>query len=129
MHNDQIIFFDGVCNLCNGFIDFLLKVDRQKKYKVASLQGQTAKELLPAIYHNELSTVVFLKNGMIYTKANAVILILSELGWAWNIVKVFNFLPFKNYFYDFISRARYRFFGKKENCRLPTEEEKARFLP
>lgn len=122
----SIVFFDGVCNLCNGFIDFLIRHDLQAHFKVASLQGETAHSLLPQQYLKELSTVVLLVDGEIKTKADAAISVLITLNPMW---KVLVFIPFKNYFYDVIARNRYRLFGRRETCRLPTEAEHARFLP
>lgn len=126
---NQIIFFDGVCNLCNGFVDFLLKFDRYQRFQVASLQGETAKKILPESYHKELSTVVLLNQGKLYTKATAVLLVLSELGPAWKLIKIFHYFPFKDFVYGLIAKNRYRIFGKRVTCRLPTEAEKTRFLP
>lgn len=128
-NKEQIIFFDGVCNLCNGFVDFLVKVDTYKMYKFSSLQGETAKDLLPEHFRQNLSTVVLLKEGQVSIKADAVIQIVSGLGPFWNLVNIFRLFPFKNFLYEHFSRKRYEYFGQKESCRIPTLEESTRFLP
>jgi len=127
-HEVQIIFFDGVCNLCNGFVDFVMRFDRHHQFQFASLQGETAKKLLPEKFHQELSTVVLLKDGKVNTKATAVLLVLQELGAVWKFFWIFNYFPFKDFFYNLIAKNRYCLFGKRKSCRLPTDEEAHLFL-
>jgi len=125
-----ILFFDGVCNLCNGFIDFLVKRDVAARIKYAPLQGEVAKATVPE-HAQSLSSVVLYKSGRVYTESTAAILALAELGGLWGALKFLLIFPkfLRDSVYRFVARNRYKWFGKKETCRLPTTEERARFLP
>jgi len=125
----EIVFFDGVCNLCNGFVDFLLKHDKHNRYQIASLQGKSAQKLLPDFYTKELSSIVFYQDQKIYTRAEAVLRIVSGLGSFWSLFKIFRFFPFKDCCYRLIAKNRYRFFGRRASCRVAGPKERARFLP
>ncbi|MGB0431360.1 MAG: thiol-disulfide oxidoreductase DCC family protein [Bacteroidia bacterium] len=126
-----IVFFDGVCGLCNRFIDFLLKLDNKRDaLNVAALQGTTAKKYIPIDTLENLNTVVILINGQLYYKSTGVLKLCSFLPWYYRWLKVFLILPkgFRDYVYDWVSKNRYKWFGKKETCRLPTPEERAKFM-
>jgi predicted DCC family thiol-disulfide oxidoreductase YuxK len=126
----KVIFFDGVCGLCNGFIDFIMSIDKEKKFFFSPLQSDFAKENLPAAMTTELKSVVYLKDEKILTKSQAVISVLNDVGGIWKIALIGKCLPIfvSNFFYDAIAEHRYKLFGKKETCRLPTPEERARFV-
>ena len=129
--NKPILFFDGHCNLCNGFIDFLVRHDKAQNVLVASLQGETAKKRLPEARIQELSSVILLDtSGKIHTKSSAIFRIAWAVGGLFLLLTPFWLLPrfFTNWIYDFVAINRYRWFGRRESCRLPTEAEKARFL-
>jgi predicted DCC family thiol-disulfide oxidoreductase YuxK len=130
-NKDKIIFFDGVCNLCNGFINFIFSHDKKQIFKVASLQGSTAKSLLSESEIDTLSTVIFYDQGIKYYRSKAVIKILLLLGPPYNFMGIFLIIPdfLRDLVYKLIASNRYRMFGKKDSCRLPTPEERARFLP
>jgi len=130
MNNSLIIFFDGVCNLCNGFVDFLIKRNKQNLFKFASLQGSTAKSYLDESTLNELKTVVVYYDGKILKKSDAILIIFKKLGPFWCLLYLFKPIPrfLRDLIYDFIAQNRYRLFGKKDTCRLPTEQEKSYFL-
>ena len=126
----RIIFFDGVCPVCNGFVDYVLKKDFRNDFQFCSLQSQFAISNLPAIYH-DLDTVVLMENDHVFSKSTAVLRILFQLGGHWNALAVFASAiprPIRDFIYKFIAKNRYRFFGKLAVCRLPTAEEKSRFL-
>lgn len=128
----NIVFFDGYCILCNGLVDFLLQVDTRQKLKFASLQGTTAKKHIPASYLVETDSIIFINNTHeILIKSKAIIEILKTLGGFWKIFSLFSIIPEKilNIFYDFIAKNRYGWFGKRDQCRIPTPEEKNRILP
>jgi len=130
MYNN-IVFFDGYCVLCNGFVDFLLEIDIKEKLRFASLQGKTAKRLLPPSYLYEVDTVIFLNsNHQVLTKSKAIIDILKTMGGIWKLISIFSYLPsfLLDKIYDFFARSRYSWFGKKAQCRIPTAEEKDRIL-
>ncbi|OUU61247.1 MAG: hypothetical protein CBC20_00715 [Verrucomicrobia bacterium TMED60] len=125
----RVIFFDGVCGLCNAWVDFILKRDRAGIFSFAPLQGNYAKEMEPEASKN-LNTMIYLVSGQRYYRTGAILRILRDLGGIWYLAWVFWFVPFfiRDFFYGLIARNRYRIFGKKENCRIPTPKEKVRFL-
>jgi len=126
----RIIYFDGVCNLCNGFVDFVIQRDKEHLFQFAPLQGKSALQLLN---HQDLGldSVVYYDNGQVYKKSIAVLKIAGELSTGYRFFsKLASLLPIfiLNFFYDFIAKNRYLFFGKKQTCRLPTLEERKLFL-
>ena len=126
----KVIFFDGVCGLCNGFVDFMLKVDKDKLFYFSPLQSEYAKTHLPENYTQILDSIVYLDNGALLTKSDAVLKILGEMGGIWKISAIGKVFPrfFSHFVYDLVATNRYKIFGKKENCRIPTPEERSRFL-
>ncbi|MBS4042331.1 MAG: thiol-disulfide oxidoreductase DCC family protein [Chitinophagaceae bacterium] len=127
-----IVLFDGVCNLCNGFVNFIIKRDKQARIKFAPLQANIAKDILTErqFNHQELNSVVVLIDDKIYTKSSAALMILKELGGVWAIFYVLIYLPkfIRDFVYSLIAKNRYRIFGKKETCMIPTPEIASRFL-
>ncbi len=127
-----IIFFDGVCGVCNTFVDFMLRVDRKQLFFFAPIQGETAQELLPTLAENpgEWSMVLLDESGLL-ERSDACVAIARRLGGVWRIVAWLRFLPraLRDGAYRMIARNRYRWFGKRETCRVPTVDERARFLP
>lgn len=126
----KVIFFDGVCGLCNGFVDFVLKIDKKNEFLFSPLQSDYAKTHLPEEYTKDLKSVVYYHDGKIISRSKAVIKILSEIGGLWKIAVVGNILPEKlrDSAYDMVAQNRYKIFGRKETCRLPTPEERSRFV-
>ena len=128
----MIIFFDGVCNLCNSSVNFIIKRDKRNKFKFAVFQSDIGKELL--IMHNYSSknfdTLVLLKDNTIHTKSTAALLISKELNSFWKLFYIFIIIPkfLRDFIYLYISRNRYKWFGKKDSCMLPSSEIKSRFL-
>lgn len=126
-----ILFFDGVCGLCNRFVDFSLKHDTHGRVLFAPLQGKTAEELLSKIDLENLDTVVFFVNGNPSYRSTAIVKLLSRVGGFWTVLAWLLWLiprPLRNFGYRVMAKNRYRFFGQKESCRLPTPEERIRFL-
>jgi predicted DCC family thiol-disulfide oxidoreductase YuxK len=130
--NDSIILFDGVCNLCNGFVQFVIARDKKNKFKFGSLQSEGAKKILePFIFPlDELKTIVLLENGKIYLRSRAVLRITSQLSGAWKLSSLLYIFPsfISDAVYNLISKYRYRFFGKRESCMIPTPEMKTKFI-
>ncbi len=126
----SVIFFDGVCNLCNGFIDFVLRNDKNNKFSIASLQGKTAAKFLPPKDLKILNSIVLLEDGKLYYKSEAVLKIVTSMNQSWKPLAVLNWIPevLRDFVYDLTAENRYRLFGKRDSCRLPTPEEKERFL-
>jgi predicted DCC family thiol-disulfide oxidoreductase YuxK len=126
----NIVFFDGVCGLCNAFIDFLLKEDRKDVLLFSPLQGETAQHYIKDIDPSNLTTVVFCTDGKIYTKSDAVIEIFKSLGGVWRLAAVFKLIPkpLRDIAYAFVATHRMQWFGQKETCRMPTSKERGKLL-
>ena len=128
----QIILFDGVCNLCSGFMHFVSKRDPEYRFKFAWLQDASASQLLKWLNQSdgEFKTIIYIEEGQVYYKSTAVLKIFSYLRFPWPILKTGYVLPlgFRDWIYDLIAATRYRWFGKKESCQLPDGDLKNRFL-
>jgi predicted DCC family thiol-disulfide oxidoreductase YuxK len=128
----SVILFDGVCNLCNASIDFILKRDKKNKFLVGALQEEAGKKLLSKFEVNPeyLDSLVLIEDDQIYFRSTAALKIAKNLSDFWPLFHGFIFLPsgIRDGIYDWIGRNRYRWFGKKNTCRLPTPEERAKFL-
>jgi predicted DCC family thiol-disulfide oxidoreductase YuxK len=130
MEKHPIIFFDGYCGLCNGFVDFVLPRDKNKHFRFATLQGTTAARLLSKEDVESLDSVVVYMDRQKFRKSRAVLRVFSQMGGAWSLLSFFGILPtfFLDFFYDIVANNRYAWFGKRDVCRLPTPEERALFL-
>lgn len=126
------MFFDGVCGLCNGFVDFLFRIDTKGMILVAALQGQTAKQFLPSGLLVDLQTmVVRRKDGGLLVKSEGVLHVLAELGGFWGTMATMALIVpkfLRDFVYDLVARSRYSIFGKRQTCRFPSSEERSRFL-
>jgi len=124
----NIVFFDGVCGLCNHFIDFLITNKTSDLY-FSPLQGNSAKATLDKEYL-AMDTIVLKTEKRIYTKSTAALRILSSLGGFWKLSLVFLIVPafIRNFVYNVIAANRYKWFGKRESCRTPNDQERSRFL-
>lgn len=125
-----IVFFDGVCPLCNSFVKFLLKRDKKGIFFVSPLQGESAKLVLSKSEIENLNTVVLYHSGKKWIKSDAVLEIFKRLGWPWRLLSFFTFLPknFRDWVYQIVAKYRYRLFGKYDTCRLPNSKESERVL-
>ena len=128
----EIVVFDGVCNLCNGAVNFIIDRDPQSRFKFVALQSDTGRELLRRFPPAEgpVDSIVLIKNGQSYIKSEAALHIAQNLSGLWPALTVFRIFPrfLRDFGYDWIARNRYRFFGREDACRIPTPELKARFL-
>lgn len=127
-----ILFFDGVCGLCNKAVDFVLARDREGNFQFAPLQGETARQLLPPTEASDLSSMVLLVEGRTFRRSSAAVRILWQLSFGWQVLGTLLWLiplPIRNLGYRLIASNRYRVFGKHETCRMPTPAERCRFLP
>ncbi|HEX7926436.1 MAG TPA: DCC1-like thiol-disulfide oxidoreductase family protein [bacterium] len=126
-----IICFDGVCGLCNRFVDVLLRLDRRHVLRFAPLQGSTARARLPAGVTTGVDTVVLLDDAGVHQRSDAVLRILGHLGQPWRGLAWLGWAvprPVRDCLYDAIAARRYGWFGQRKTCRLPTVEERNRFL-
>ncbi|MEQ8476842.1 DCC1-like thiol-disulfide oxidoreductase family protein [Fulvivirga sp.] len=129
--NKHVIFFDGYCNLCNSSVDFVMRRDKEAKFLFESLQADyTQERIAPKLPKNTDSIVVWTSSGQILLKSSAAIFIALQLGGWLKLFAVFRPIPasLRDVVYMFISKNRYRWFGKKNTCRLPNANERARFL-
>jgi predicted DCC family thiol-disulfide oxidoreductase YuxK len=127
-----IVLFDGVCNLCNGTVQFLLKRDKKKRFLFGSLQGKTGQEYLRT-YHLPTDTFhsfMLIEGNVLYTRSTAVLRMLKYLGRGWQLLYVFIYVPqpIRDGIYKLIATNRYKLFGKKDACSVPGPEERDRFL-
>lgn len=127
-----VVLFDGVCNLCNNAVDFIISRDKKNKFKVGALQEVASKNILKDYQINEgyLDSLVYIHKNKVYYKSRAALEIARNLSGLWPLIYIFIVIPsfLRNPIYDWIARNRYKWFGQKETCRLPSEEEKAKFL-
>jgi predicted DCC family thiol-disulfide oxidoreductase YuxK len=129
---NRVLFFDGYCSLCNGLVDWMMRHDRSGSLKFASLQGKAASAMLPPErVKAEPDTVLYMRDGEIYDRSAAVLMALKDLGGIWALASVLFLIPspLRNLAYRFVARIRYKVFGKRDTCRMPTPEERERLLP
>jgi len=130
----KVIFFDGVCNLCNGFVDFVIKRDTAKQLFFCSLQSDMAANILTQ--HNitlgkSFSTIYFYDNGTLYSKSRAILYALKYVSPKYKLLaNILLLFPntIRDFVYFYISKYRYKILGKKAHCRLPSEAERSQFI-
>ena len=128
-----ILFFDGVCGLCDRLVQFVLRHDRRAFFRFAALQSDVATQTLGHFGKNpdDLDTMYALTDdGRLLSKARAILWVTRKLGLPWSLLAVFSVLPtvVLDWFYDRVAHNRYRIWGKRDACRLPAADERARFL-
>jgi predicted DCC family thiol-disulfide oxidoreductase YuxK len=123
-----VVLFDGVCNLCNGAVRFILARDPAGRFRFASLQSEAARRLLRD--DGRAETIVLLEAGKTYTKSTAALRIARGLRFPWPLLYALVAVPrpLRDLVYDWVARHRYRWFGKRETCLLPTPEVRGRFV-
>lgn len=128
----DIILFDGVCNLCNNAVDFIIRRDKNDSFKFGALQDKSTKTILKEykINQNYIDSIILVRGDQIFYKSKAALEIAKKLSGIWPVFYVFNIIPSSilDPIYDWIARNRYSWFGKKETCRIPTSREKQKFL-
>lgn len=129
----KLILFDGVCNLCDTTVQFIIKHDKQDVFRFVALQSELGQEIVKYIGVDTSKTdsiILYEPGRAYYYKAEAAIRIAKELGGIYSLVGIFSVLPnwFSNKIYDYVARNRYKWYGKKEQCMIPTPEMKAKFL-
>lgn len=128
----DIVLFDGVCNLCNNAVDLIIRNDKKGRIKVGPLQDEKTAALLRDydINSDYLDSIILIRGDKVYYKSRAALETARKLKGFWPLLYAFVVVPafIRDPVYDWIARNRYRWFGKKETCRLPTADERARFL-
>lgn len=132
--NKQLILFDGVCNLCNSSVLYVIKRDKNEKFLFAPLESDIGKKIIQKfnIDTKETDSILLynpLKDSLTY-KSTAALLIAKQLGFPTNILTLFLIVPkvIRNWVYNYIAKNRYKWYGKKESCMIPTPELKAKFI-
>lgn len=126
-----IILFDGVCNFCNFWVNFIIDRDKKEKLKFAALQSEQGQYFLEKfnLPTDNFDTFILVEKDKYYSRSNAVLRIVKHFGGLWNLLLIFYLIPtpIRDFFYNIIAKNRYSFFGKKEVCRIPTPSERKRF--
>jgi predicted DCC family thiol-disulfide oxidoreductase YuxK len=131
--NARIVLFDGVCNLCNGWVQFLIAHDPHGKLRLAAVQSHTGQAILAwcGLPTDHFDTMVFVEKGKAYIKSEAFLRVVRHLGWPWCWLSLGTFFPcaLRDWLYDRLARNRFRLFGRRETCMMPSPELAGRFLP
>jgi len=127
-----LVLFDGVCNLCNGFVQFVIRRDPSARFRFASLQSGFAHQQLTrfGLDPGTTNSIVVIDRGTVYQRSNAALHVAGHLPGLWPALKVFKVIPrfIRDGLYDLMAASRYRWFGRRESCWLPSPALKARFL-
>ena len=129
---EPIIFFDGVCGMCNAFVNLILRVDRKQTFLFAPLQGSTALAMLPPLGDDARQwSMIYVDEVGLHDQSDASLEVYRRLGGLWGLLGLLRYVPgwLRNPVYRIIAHNRYRWFGKTDACRLPSKGEQARFLP
>lgn len=130
--NFSIVLFDGICNFCNSSINKIIRHDKKNRFKFAALQSETGKKLLEkhSIDSSRTDSIILIENNVAYIKSTAILKISKHMSGLYPLTYGFIIIPvfIRNAVYDFIARNRYKWWGKKDSCMIPTEEVKAKFL-
>ena len=133
MLEKKIIIFDGVCILCNSFVQFIIKKDRGQQFYFTTAQSDFVKEKVQSrhLEVNPMDSVIYLKNGEVLNESTAVLSILSDLGGLWKLLSIFKLIPpfIRNAAYRLCAKRRYRVFGILDACIIPSSDWENRFLP
>lgn len=132
MDKGNFVLFDGVCNLCNGFVQFIIRHDKKKKFKFASLQSTFSQQYLQETNQSttQFTSFIYLRNGKELKQSTAALYVLKDLQSFISLLFILIIIPpfIRNYVYNIIAKNRYKWFGKREACMVPNENLKARFL-
>jgi len=126
----KVVFVDGYCVLCNGFATRILSHTNAYRLKVSTLQGEAATRMIPNKIRDSVDSIMYLRDEELLIKSTAAIYVLSDLGRGWQIMKVLFIFPrfLRDWVYDIIARNRYKWFGKKNSCSLPSASQKDQIL-
>lgn len=129
---DHLLLFDGVCNLCTGVVQFVIKHDKAARFSFASLQGPVGEAFLRKhrMPTDTYASFIYLRKGRVLSRSDAALYIARDLGSVWALAYAFIIVPrfIRDAVYDFVARHRYKWFGRTDTCMLPTPELKARFV-
>jgi len=131
-NNTAIILFDGVCNFCNTSVNKIIKHDKKNKFKFTALQSEAGKKLLQqhSIDATKIDSIILIENNIVFIKSTAILKISKHLNGLYPLAFGFIIIPtfIRDAVYDFIARNRYKWWGKKDSCMIPTAEVREKFL-
>lgn len=129
---ERIIVFDGVCNWCNAWVNFIIHHDTHRKFKFGTLQSEHAQRILKELHFRteDFATFLLLEHGRVFTKSTAALKIARHLSGLWPILYFCIVIPrpLRDVVYDLVARHRYKWMGKTETCRVPMSDERERFV-
>lgn len=132
MDNRHIVIFDGVCNICNGAVNFIIKRDPNGVFAFTPMQSDLARELMNRheIHNAGIDTFMLIKNGQCFVFSSAALEIAEDLTGLWYMFRIFKLVPsiIRDFFYKLFARNRYALFGRQETCMVPTEDRMCRFV-
>ncbi|KAA0210032.1 MAG: thiol-disulfide oxidoreductase DCC family protein [Ignavibacteriaceae bacterium] len=132
MNEKKLILFDGVCNLCNSSVNFIIDRDKKDVFRFASLQSEKGRTVIKqfSLPEGEYDSFLLLEKGKLYMRSTAALRVAKHLSGLWTILYVFIVVPkfIRDFIYNLIAKKRYKWFGKTETCRIPTPELKAKFI-
>jgi predicted DCC family thiol-disulfide oxidoreductase YuxK len=132
MSQHHIVIFDGVCNFCNGVVNFIIRRDPKALFSFTPMQSESGKRLIEKYDATMVGvdTILLIKNGQCYERTDAAIEIAGDLTGLWSMFRAFKILPksFRDYFYRLFARNRYKLFGRREECMIPSPEVRVRFV-
>jgi predicted DCC family thiol-disulfide oxidoreductase YuxK len=127
-----VILFDGVCNFCNGMVNFIIRQDKKKLFRFAALQSEAGQKLLEEykLPKQDFDSFLLVDKGKVYKSSTAGLKLYGRLSWYWQWTRLFWIIPplLRNGIYNWIARNRYKWFGKKDQCMVPSKEVRERFL-
>lgn len=128
----KIVLFDGVCNFCNSSVNFIIVRDNKDKFRFAALQSEAGQALLKqfGLSQEDFDSFILIKDNRVYKKTTASLNVVKEFPGLWKLLYIFIIVPpfIRNIFYNILAKNRYRWFGKRDICHIPTPEEKKKFL-
>jgi len=129
---NPILLFDGVCNLCNGVVQFVIKYGSKNTLRFAALQSETGQQILKHfnLPKEDIFSVILVENEKVYLRSSAALRMYKNMGGLWSLMYLFIIIPrpIRDAVYNLIAKNRYKWFGEKESCMIPTPELKSRFL-
>jgi predicted DCC family thiol-disulfide oxidoreductase YuxK len=132
MNKSSIILFDGICNLCNGAVQFIIRHDPDEKFQFASLQSESGQQLLKQynLPSENYNSFLLLQDNKVFNKSTGALKVARQIKGAWKLLYIFIIVPkfIRDAVYTWIAQNRYKWFGKKDDCMIPTPQLKARFL-
>lgn len=132
MNSKPIILFDGICNLCDGVVQFVIKHDPENQFLFASLQSEAGQRLLKQykLPVENFNSFILIQDEKVYSKSTGALKVARQIKGVWSWLYIFIIIPafIRDAVYAWIAQNRYKWFGKKEACMIPTPELKARFL-